>query len=192
MTQLAEKMYRLAATPQATKIVGAVAFAESSFFPLPPDIMLIPMVIADRARAWFLAGLCSFASVAGGVLGYLIGLYLFESLGSKVINAYSLEQSFQNFQILFQEWGFWLILGKGLTPIPYKLVTIASGATQLNFWSFLGASIISRTARFFILSGVTWYFGDYAKELFQRYSLWIFAVILGFIVLGFVAIKWIS
>lgn len=192
MTQLTEKMYRLASTPQATKIVSAVAFAESSFFPIPPDIMLIPMVLADRARAWFLAALCSFSSVTGGILGYLIGFYLFESLGSKVIELYHLEQSFHNFQNLFQQWGFWLILGKGVTPIPYKLVTIASGATQLNFWSFLGASIISRSARFFLLSGVTWYFGEQAKDLFSKYAGLIFAVILGFLILGFVAIKWIT
>lgn len=189
MSSIAQKLTRLGAHPQATKIVSAVSFAESSFFPFPPDIMLLPMVLAEPARAWFLAGLCSLFSVLGGILGYVIGLYLFDSFGMKVLEAYHLTQEFQRFQDMFQEWGFWIILGKGLTPIPYKLVTIASGASQLNFWQFLGASIVSRSARFYLLAGITWYFGDYATQILEKYSGWIFVLILAFIGLGFFAFK---
>ncbi len=189
MSQIAQKLHRLATTPHATKIVSAVSFTESSFFPLPPDIMIVPMVLAEPARAWFIAGLCSLSSVAGGVLGYMIGLYLFESFGMKVLEAYHLTQEFQRFQDLFQDWGFWLILAKGVTPIPYKLVTIASGASHLNFWQFLGASIISRSTRFYLLAGLTWYFGDYATQMLEKYSGWIFMLILAFIGIGFLAFK---
>jgi membrane protein YqaA with SNARE-associated domain len=189
MSQIAQKLNRLATTPHATKIVSGVAFAESSFFPLPPDLMLVPMVLAEPTRAWFLAALCSLSSVAGGVLGYFIGFFLFESIGMRVLETYHLSQEFHNFQSLFQNWGFWIILAKGVTPIPYKLVTIASGASQLNFWLFVGASLISRSLRFYILAGLTWYFGDYATDLLNKYSGWIFVLILAFIGLGFVAFK---
>lgn len=173
----------------APKWLGAIAFAESSFFPLPPDILLIPMIIANRAKAWWYAFLCSINSIIGGLVGYAIGYYLFDSLGTSIINAYGLEESFTNFQDAFLKYGFWLIMLKGLTPIPFKLVTIASGATGLPLLEFVIASTISRSARFFMLTGATWYFGEQAKKFMDENFKLVSIGILATLILGFIAVK---
>lgn len=160
---------RQANSPSARWILAAVAFAESSFFPLPPDFMLIPMVIANRTKAFILAAICSVSSVLGGILGYAIGFFFMSTLGQWVIDTYGLEQAFTSFQNTFQTYGFWIIALKGLTPIPYKLVTIASGASQLNLAMFILASVISRTVRFMMLASIFWYFGEDAKKLFEKH-----------------------
>ncbi|WP_033444403.1 YqaA family protein [Candidatus Odyssella thessalonicensis] len=167
-SRLYQWLMRHATSPSARYILAAVSFAESSFFPLPPDFMLIPMIIADRAKAFVLAIICSLSSVLGGVLGYAIGYYFMNTLGQWVIDTYGLEQAFTKFQANFHEYGFWIIALKGLTPIPYKLVTIASGASQLDLGMFVLASLISRTGRFMMLAGVIWYFGEDAKQLFEK------------------------
>lgn len=181
-----------ASSPHATWIVTLVSFTESSFFPLPPDLMLIPMILANKARAWRLALLCSVASVLGGILGYAIGYFLFETLGEFIINTYNLASAFERFQTDFQAWGFWIIALKGLTPIPFKLVTIASGVAKLNFQEFILASIIARFFRFYLLSALLWYFGDWAKVLIERYVGWVLAAILGALVAGFLIVKWVT
>lgn len=168
-SKLYQWLMRQATSPSARYVLAAVAFAESSFFPIPPDFMLIPMIIADRTKALLLAIICSASSVAGGVLGYAIGYYFMNTLGLWVIDTYGLEQAFAGFQETFKSYGFWIIALKGLTPIPYKLVTIASGASQLDFWLFIFASTISRTVRFMMLSVILWYFGEEAKHLFERH-----------------------
>lgn len=173
MTENKSKLYqwlmRQANSPSARWILAAVAFAESSFFPLPPDFMLIPMVIANRTKAFILAAICSVSSVLGGILGYAIGFFFMSTLGQWVIDTYGLEQAFTSFQNTFQTYGFWIIALKGLTPIPYKLVTIASGASQLNLAMFILASVISRTVRFMMLASIFWYFGEDAKKLFEKH-----------------------
>lgn len=161
-------LMRQATRPSARLVLAAVAFAESSFFPIPPDFMLIPMVIADRSKAFILAIICSISSVLGGIAGYAIGFFFMSTLGQWVINTYGLEQAFSSFQQTFQTYGFWIIALKGLTPIPYKLVTIASGASKLDLGMFILASLISRTIRFMMLSGIFWYFGEEAKQLFEK------------------------
>lgn len=180
---------RSAETPKATWIVTLVSFAESSFFPLPPDLMLIPMVLANRSRAWWLAVLCTISSVAGGALGYAIGYYLFETLGEWIIAAYNLAPAFEKFQEEFNLWGFWIIALKGLTPIPYKLVTIASGVAGFNFTQFIIASFIARSFRFFMLSGILWFFGEHAKKFIEKNLTLTLLVTLGALVVGFFLVK---
>ena len=138
--------------PHALWILGAVAFAESSFFPIPPDIMLLPMSLARPARAWLFAALCTIASVAGGVLGYAIGALLYDSVGQWLINLYHLGDKVEAFRASYAEWGSVIILLKGLTPIPYKLVTITSGFAGYNIWLFILCSIIARGGRFFFVA----------------------------------------
>ena len=180
---------QMAATPKAVWIVNLISFAESSFFPLPPDLMIIPMVLADRAKAWWLATLCTISSVLGGLVGYAIGYFLFETVGEWIIQTYHLQGSFEHFQTEFQAWGFWLIVLKGLTPIPFKLVTIASGVAGLTLSQFILASLIARSFRFYLLAGLLWFFGDWARIFIERYLPWVLCAILASLVLGFIAVK---
>lgn len=183
---------QMAATPKAAWIVNLISFAESSFFPLPPDLMLIPMILADRAKAWWLAFSCTISSVLGGLVGYAIGYFLFETIGEWIIQTYHLQDSFGKFQADFQSWGFWLIVLKGLTPIPFKLVTIASGVAGLNLSQFVLASIIARSFRFFLLAALLWFFGDWARPFIERYLPWLLGAVLGSLVLGFFAVKFLA
>jgi membrane protein YqaA with SNARE-associated domain len=148
--------------PYALWILAAVAFAESSFFPVPPDIMLLPMSVAQPKRAWLFASVCTAASVLGGILGYAIGALLYDSVGQWVIHLYGLGDKVETFRASYAEWGSLIILLKGLTPIPYKLVTITSGFAGYNIWLFILFSIITRGGRFFI-----------AAVLLNRYGEWI-------------------
>ena len=172
--------------PHALWILGAVAFAESSFFPVPPDIMLLPMSLARPQRAWLFASLCTIASVAGGVLGYAIGALLYDSLGHCLIQLYGLGDKVEAFRTSYAQWGAWIIIGKGLTPIPYKLVTITSGFAGYNIWLFILCSIIARGGRFFIVAILLNRYGDVIRhEMEKRLGLWV-AVGAAVLVLGFV------
>lgn len=180
---------RSANTPKAIWIVTLVSFAESSFFPLPPDLILIPMILANRAKAWWLATLCTISSVFGGLVGYAIGFFLFGTIGEWIIQTYGLEAAFERFQTDFQAWGFWIIALKGLTPIPFKLVTIASGVVGLNLTQFVLASIIARSFRFFLLAGLLWYFGDWARTFIERYLPWVLGATLIVLIAGIFVVK---
>jgi membrane protein YqaA with SNARE-associated domain len=172
--------------PYALWILGAVAFAESSFFPVPPDIMLLPMSLARPRRAWLFATLCTIASVAGGVLGYAIGALLYDSLGQWLIQLYGLGDKVEAFRESYAQWGAWIIIGKGLTPIPYKLVTITSGFAGYDLWLFILCSIIARGGRFFIVAVLLNRYGDVIRhEIEKRLGLWV-AIGAAVIVLGFV------
>jgi membrane protein YqaA with SNARE-associated domain len=173
--------------PYALWILAAVAFAESSFFPIPPDIMLLPMSLARPARAWLFAAVCTVASVAGGVLGYAIGALLYDSVGQWLINLYHLGDKVEAFRASYAEWGSLIILLKGLTPIPYKLVTITSGFAGYNIWLFILCSIVARGGRFFIVAVVLNRYGDVIRaEIEKRLGLWLTAFLLllagGFVV----------
>ena len=135
---------RLAGHRRAIPAMGVVSFLESSFFPIPPDVMLVPMVLANRDKAFRIALVCTVCSVLGGLLGYAIGYYFFETIGEWVVRAYGLQAGLEKFRAGFHEWGTWIILIKGLTPIPYKLVTIASGAAHFDLFTFVWASILTR------------------------------------------------
>lgn len=176
--------------PYALWIMGFVSFAESSFFPIPPDVMLIPMSLARPRRAWFYATVCTVTSVAGGVVGYLIGALLYDSVGQWIINLYGGGDKVEAFRALYAEYGAWIIIGKGLTPIPYKLVTIVSGFAGYNIWLFILCSIIARGGRFFIVAIVLNFYGEQIKaELEKRLGFWVIvsAVVL---VLGFFIVGW--
>jgi len=171
--------------PYALWIMGAVAFAESSFFPVPPDVMLIPMSLARPQRAWVYAAICTATSVLGGLLGYAIGALLFDSVGHWLIEVYGLGGKVDAFRASYAEWGAVIILLKGLTPIPYKLVTITSGFAGYNIWLFILCSIVARGGRFFIVAVLLNRYGDMIrKELERRLGFWValgaVVLILGF------------
>ena len=160
--------------PYALWILAAVSFAESSFFPVPPDIMLLPMSLARPKRAWLFATVCTIASVAGGVLGYAIGALLYDSLGQWLIKLYGLSDKVEAFRASYAEWGAVIILLKGLTPIPYKLVTITSGFAGYNIWLFILCSIVARGGRFFVVAILLNRYGDLIRsELEKRLGLWV-------------------
>lgn len=154
--------------PYAIWILGAVSFAESSFFPIPPDPLLIAMLLSRRDQTWHLAIVCTITSVVGGWLGYAIGHELYETLGEFILQSYGLEATFNKFQDSFNQWGFWIVALKGLTPIPYKVVTIACGVTGLDFATFTWASLIARGFRFFSLAILFWYFGPSLKGYIEK------------------------
>jgi len=159
--------------PYALWIMGAVSFAESSFFPIPPDVMLIPMSLARPDKAYRYALLCTIASVAGGVVGYMIGALLYESVGQWIIHLYGYGDRVEQFRAAYAQWGAWIILLKGLTPIPYKLVTITSGFAGYNFFWFVVLSVLTRGARFFVLAFLLHRYGATAREIIEkRLGLW--------------------
>jgi membrane protein YqaA with SNARE-associated domain len=172
--------------PYALWIMAAVAFAESSFFPVPPDVMLIPMSLARPARAWLYAGVCTAASVLGGVLGYAIGALLYDSLGQWLIHLYGLGDKVEAFRAGYAEYGALIILLKGLTPIPYKLVTITSGFANFNIWLFVVLSVIARGGRFFVVAILLNRYGDWIRIRIERHlGLWV-SLGAGVLVAGFI------
>jgi membrane protein YqaA with SNARE-associated domain len=171
----------LAGHRHALPAMGAVSFLESSVFPIPPDVMLVPMVLANRRRAFQIALVCTVTSVLGGMLGYAIGYYLFETLGAWVVRVYGLEAARDSFVAGFESYGTWIILIKGLTPIPYKLVTITSGFAGYNFFLFVVLSLITRGMRFYALAFLLNRYGDQARAIIEeRLTFWAtsFAVVL--------------
>lgn len=172
--------------PYALWLMGAVSFAESSFFPIPPDVMLIPMSLARPQRAWIYALVCTVTSVAGGVVGYAIGALLYDSVGQWLIQLYGYGDKVEAFRASYAEYGAWIILLKGLTPIPYKIVTITSGFADYNLWLFILFSIIARGGRFFIVAIVLNRYGTWIREQIEaRLGLWV-ALGTGLLVIGFV------
>lgn len=169
----------------ASAALFLVAFAESSFFPLPPDVMLLPMALARRDRAYRYALICTIGSVLGGLLGYAIGAFFFATLGQWIIDVYHLEEGFRRFHDQFNAWGVWIILAKGLTPIPFKLVTIASGVALLPLVPFTLASLATRGARFFLIAFLVRRFGAPIQVFVEKYLTWIALGVLAAIVFGF-------
>ena len=159
---------RQAAGKHALPALAVVSFAESSFFPIPPDVMLIPMVLARPERAWLIAAVCTGASVIGGVLGYAIGYFLFATLGRMIIDFYHMQAGFEAYQAMFADYGLWIILIKGLTPIPYKLITIASGVFRFDFLVFMLASLATRGVRFFAVTALLWKYGAPIREFIDK------------------------
>ncbi|PKU22801.1 YqaA family protein [Telmatospirillum siberiense] len=169
----------------------AVSFIESSVFPIPPDIMLIPMVLAARGKAWRYAALATVASVAGGWLGYGIGFFLFDAIGRPIIALYHLESGFATFQSWFAENGGWVILAKGWTPIPFKLITITAGFSHLDPLVFTVASIVSRAMRFFLVAGLLYYFGEPIRDFIERRLTLVTTAFVVALVGGFLVIRYI-
>jgi membrane protein YqaA with SNARE-associated domain len=176
-----------AGKPYAAWLLGAVSFAESSFFPVPPDVMLVPMALARPDRAWFYATVCTITSVAGGILGYLIGALLYDSIGHWLIQFYGHGDAVETFREAYREYGAWIILLKGLTPIPYKIVTITAGFASYSLLLFIVFSVITRGARFFILAFLLNRYGARARETIEkRLGFWValgaITIVAGFVI----------
>ncbi len=184
------RLKALAEGPRAEAALAAVAFAESSFFPVPPDVLLAPMALANPGRAWRYALIATVASVIGGMLGYAIGAVLFDTVGQWLVNLYGYGAKMEALKQTYAQWGWLVILIKGATPIPFKLVTIVSGLLGYNFWLFVALSVATRGARFFMVAGALRWFGEPLRTAMERN----FAAVLGgfaaLVVAGFViAIK---
>jgi len=149
LNRLYARTLALASSRYAVAALAVIAFAESAFFPLPPDLLLIPMILARPRQAFLLAGLCTVMSVLGGFLGYAIGYFLFDAIGRPILEFYHAMGRYEALKAGFAHWGVWIIIIKGLTPIPYKLVTIASGVVRFPIVPFAFASLVSRSLRFF-------------------------------------------
>ncbi len=179
----------LAQSRRAPQALAAVSFAESSFFPVPPDVMLVPMTMARPDRAWHYAAICTVASVLGGIAGYLIGALLYDTLGAWLIRIYGYGDKMDAFRALYQQHGHWIILIKGFTPIPFKLVTIASGLAGYDFLVFVLLSAITRGARFFLVAGVMNRFGGPIQRFIEANLTLVGIVTLVAIIGGFAAAK---
>jgi membrane protein YqaA with SNARE-associated domain len=170
--------------------LAAFAFAESSFFPIPADVMLVPMVLANRRRAYLLALWCTLFSVLGGALGYMIGAFFFDTVGAWLIKNYGLEAAFEGFRAAYAKYGYWIMV-QGLTPIPYKLVTIASGFAGFNFALFMALSTVTRGLRYTLVSSLLYFFGAPVQAVIEKYMEIALIGFLVLVVLGFVAVHYI-
>ena len=163
-----------ASKPYATWLLGIVSFAESSVFPVPPDAMLIPMSLARPDRAYFFAAVCTVTSVVGGLLGYFIGAALYDTVGLWLIQLYGYGAKVEQFREAYREWGAWIILLKGMTPIPYKIVTITSGLADYPITPFILLSIVSRGMRFYLVAFLIYRYGERARSIIEeRLGLWV-------------------
>ena len=154
---------------KASWFLVLISFAESSFFPIPPDILLIPMILAKRLKAWFYALICTLSSVAGGLAGYTIGIFFYASIGSAIVEIYGLSDSFNLFESYYNQYGIWIVLGAGFTPFPFKFITIASGVFNLNIFLFVIVSMIARGLRFYLIATLLFIFGNAIKNLIDKY-----------------------
>jgi membrane protein YqaA with SNARE-associated domain len=179
----------LSTSPRATWWLFGIAFAEASFFPIPPDALLIPMALARPDRAWRFAAICLLGSVVGGALGYLIGYAVFDQLARPLIEFYGYGERFAAFQALYAQYGLWVILIKGLTPIPYKIVTIASGAAKFSFPLFMAASVVTRGARFFLVAALLRYFGTPVRDFIERRLTLVTSLLAAGVIGGFLVLK---
>ncbi|MGI6245234.1 MAG: YqaA family protein [Pseudochelatococcus sp.] len=189
--RLYDWVINLSRSPHAIWALAAVSFAESSFFPVPPDVLLLPMALARPDRALLYAGVCTVSSVVGGLLGYAIGYLLYDSIGQWLISAYGYGDSVEAFRQAYAQYGEWIILIKGVTPIPYKLVTITSGFAGYDLMWFTILSLITRGARFYILAGLLHRFGNPIRQFVEEHFGVVLGVLAFFVVAGFVAVKYV-
>jgi len=181
----------LAEHPRALWALGIVAFIEASVFPIPPDVLIIPMVLAAPRRAFLIAGVAVLGSVLGALLGYFIGYALFESVGLPVLEFYGKADGFGAFAERYNEYGAWAVLIAGLTPFPFKVITIASGATQLSLPVFVLSAIVARSIRFFLVAALLWWGGPPIKAFIEKHLGWFFALFCLLLVGGFYMIRFL-
>lgn len=191
MRSIYDWMMRMAGDRRAPHALFWVSFAESSFFPIPPDVMLIPMIMADRAKAWSYAALATLASVIGGVAGYAIGYFLIDTVGTSILQFYGKTKGFEEFKTLFNEWGVWILIIKGMTPIPYKVLTITAGVTHMPLLQFMLASVVARAMRFFLVAALLYWFGPPIKDFIEKRLTLVTTVGVVLLVGGFVAVKYL-
>ena len=183
------RILSLAGSRNAPIWLALVSFAESSFFPVPPDALLLPMVLARPDCAWRYAAICTGASVLGGMLGYYIGYALYEQVAAPLVRLYHYEAAMQAFRDGFAANGAWIILLKGLTPIPFKIVTITSGLAHFNFGLFVAASVITRGGRFFLVAGLARRYGAPIQSFIEKRLMLVTSLSAAAIVLGVVLLK---
>jgi len=181
----------MAAHRHAMATMAVISFAESSILPLPPDFLLVPMTLAHPRRAWLIATVCTLTSVAGGFVGYAIGYFLFDTIGRPILEFYHAMDKYEVLKTGFAQWGVWIILIKGLTPIPYKLVTIASGVAKFNLLAFTLASIASRSLRFFVLAALLRWFGEPIRGFIERRLMLVTTMIAAALVGGFLILRYL-
>jgi membrane protein YqaA with SNARE-associated domain len=175
--------------PRALWVLGFVAFIESSVFPVPPDVLMIPMILAAPRRAWLIAGVALSASVLGGMLGYLIGAVAFDSLGQPILAALGKADAVAAFNTRFNDFGFWAVLTAGVTPFPYKVITIMSGWTGMPIGTFMITSVIARGLRFFVVAALLWKYGAPIRDFIERRLGLMFALFVILLVGGFFAVS---
>lgn len=181
----------LAETRYAMLALAVVAFVESSVFPIPPDVLMIPMILAAPSRAWLIAGVATLSSVVGGMFGYFIGAELFDSVGRPVLEFYGKDKYFDEFALRYNEWGAWAVLIAGMTPFPYKVITILSGSTGLSLGVFMVASVVARGLRFFIVAALLWKFGPPIKDFIEKRLGLMFAIFIVLLLGGFYVVKFL-
>lgn len=181
----------LADSKHALWALALVSFAESSVFPIPPDLLMIPMILARPSKAWLIALVALVSSVAGAMLGYYIGFGLFESVGRPVLEFYGKDAYFDEFAVKYNEWGAWAVLIAGVTPFPFKVITILSGTTGLNFGIFLVASILARGLRFFVVAALLWKFGTPIRDFIERRLGLMFTLFVVILLGGFYLVKFL-
>ena len=191
LRSLYDWMMRKATDEKAPWALGVVSFIESSFFPIPPDVMLIPMIMANRKKAFWYATIATVTSVLGGILGYAIGYYLYDTIGQPILKFYGKEGALDGFIKFVQDYGVPAVIIKGATPIPYKVVTIAAGVGKMPFLSFIGASIIARAMRFYLVAGLLYHFGEPIRDFIEKRLSLVTTVGVVLLVGGFVAVKYL-
>ena len=179
----------LSRSPRALWALGIVSFIESSVFPIPPDVLMIPMIIARPRRAFLIAAVATLASVLGALLGYYIGAALFETVGRPVLDFYGKGTEFDAFAVKYNDWGAWAVLVAGITPFPFKVITIASGVTGLSLPVFIVASLIARAFRFFLVAALLWRFGAPIQGFIERRLGLVFTLFCVLLVGGFALLK---
>ena len=181
----------LADHPRALLALAVVAAIESSFFPIPPDALLIPMILANPRRAWLYAGVAMLASVLGGLFGYLIGAFAFEQIGQPVLESLGKTRATLEYSERFNAVGFWTVLTAGVTPLPFKVITIMSGATAMPIGLFLTTAFIARGIRFFAVATLLWFFGDRIRYFIERYLGWVFLLFIVLLIFGTIGVAYL-
>ncbi len=191
MRKIYDWMMRKAASDRAPEALGIVSFVESSFFPIPPDVMLIPMVLARREKAFWYATIATVTSVLGGMLGYAIGYHLYDAVGLPILKFYGKEGALDGFIQFVHEYGVPAVIVKGMTPIPYKVVTIAAGLAKMNLLHFTLASIAARAMRFYLVAGLLYFFGEPIRAFIERRLTMVTTAFVVVLVSGFVAVRYL-
>ncbi len=189
LRQTYDYIINLSGKQNALVWLAVISFVESSFFPIPPDIMLIPMILATPKKAWKIAGVCTISSILGAYLGYIIGVYFFELIAEPLLNFYGYLEKFNEFKHLYEEYGAWIVFGAGITPFPYKIITIASGVVHLNLAVFTVASILARGLRFFLIAWLLKTYGEKMRLFIEKNLGWLSVLFLVLLIGGFALIK---
>ncbi|SDC10179.1 YqaA family protein [Ruegeria marina] len=191
LNSLYNRTMALAYHPRAMWALAVVAFLESSVFPIPPDLLMIPMILARPSRAWAIALVALVASVLGGVLGYAIGAFFYESVGAPILQAMGKAEAMEAFNTRFNDFGFWAVLTAGVTPFPYKVITIMSGWTGMPLATFVATSILARALRFFLVAALLWKFGAPVRDFIEKRLGLVLTVFMALLIGGFLLVRYL-